>query len=36
MTGPASGDERNGSARELVVVHVTDTIPRGAGQPAPG
>jgi hypothetical protein len=26
MTGPASGDEANGSARELVVVHVTDTI----------
>jgi hypothetical protein len=26
MTGPATGDERNGSARELVVVCVTDTI----------
>ena len=26
MTSPANGDERNGSARELFVVHVTDTI----------
>jgi hypothetical protein len=26
MTAPANRDERNGSARELVVVHVTDTI----------
>jgi hypothetical protein len=26
MTVPANGDERSGSPRELVVVHVTDTI----------
>jgi len=26
MTAPSNGDERSGSARELVVVHVTDTI----------